>query len=207
MEATVPRLWRSRNVIYEILVDRGYKQCEEDLLTLEEFEEWAGDDDIETLKNAMSVFVEEPGLPKILVRWLLEPKLRTAQIASVISYINKHVCQNVILVVDDSVTHPAKEIILQSRVKKVYIDCYTLQESQINIMKHELSPKKIELMTKRDAKRVLKQYNISKTKMPCILSDDKICRHFGAIKGQMFRIYRESTTNPGKLEIAYRIVR
>ena len=205
----VEKLWRSRNTILEVLSDRGYPIPEDVFLELEEFREWVGDDDEETVRDGMKMTYEKEGKPnpeKIVVVWLNSPKLRVADMKDIYSEMEENECTRAIIVVDECINPQTKSIIRHLKQENVYIDVYTLVESLINNMKHRYVPRQT-ICTPAEKKRVMNCYKVSKQQLPHTKSaTDPVVRHLGAKKGQLIKVFRESETQTGQPAVYYRLV-
>ena len=74
---------------------------------------------------------------------------------------------------------------------------------KIDVLKHELVPEHI-ILSDKEAKEVLKKYNVSIDQLPRIFDTDPVVRAIGAKPGQIIKIIRRSPT--AKKSIAYRVV-
>lgn len=74
---------------------------------------------------------------------------------------------------------------------------------KIDISKHILVPEHI-LLSKDEAKEVLKKYNIEPSNLPRILINDPVIKHLNPKVGNIVKIIRKSKT-AGKIEV-YRLV-
>ena len=74
---------------------------------------------------------------------------------------------------------------------------------KIDVLKHELVPEHI-ILSDKEAKEVLKKYNVSIDQLPRIFDTDPVVRAIGAKPGQIIKIIRRSPT--AKKAIAYRVV-
>lgn len=74
---------------------------------------------------------------------------------------------------------------------------------KIDISKHILVPTHI-LLSKEEAKEVMKKYNVKPENLPKILESDPAIRELDAKPGQIVKIIRDSRT-AGKVEV-YRLV-
>lgn len=202
-ESTLLQYWKSRETVLEMLTDRGYDVLDMSL-TKEEFIEWAEEDSIETIKESLA-FCAEKGDERTYVAWSVDPKLGL-KISNILIEMEKHKAKRAIVVVDLSVTSNTNGIITSCRVNKIYIDYFTLEELQINKMKHKLVPKHI-LCSKAEKLQVYKAYGIkSSDSLPHMAFDDPAARYFGAVKQDLFKIVRDSRTQPGQQSISYRSV-
>lgn len=206
MEETIPleKLWKSRRTILEILEDRGFIIPDSDKLTLEEFIEWAGDDDEKTIRNAMMLCYENIECEKILVYWPIEPSLGTNVKLIYNEMIEKKIKKSII-VINTKVTSQSNKFIRDIAKLNYMLYIYTLAETQFNITKHRLVPKHI-VCTLSEKKKLLSDYSITTKQLPCIKSSDVMIRHLGAKKDQIIKIIRDSETQLGYQTISYRVV-
>ncbi|ADP77453.1 DNA-directed RNA polymerase, subunit H [Methanothermus fervidus DSM 2088] len=72
-----------------------------------------------------------------------------------------------------------------------------------DILKHELVPKHV-VLSKSEAKKVLKDLNIDAEKLPKIRTSDPVVKVIGAKAGDIIKIIRKSPT-AGKF-VTYRLV-
>lgn len=204
MEIT-EKLWKSREIILEILTDRGYDVKPEDHMRLDQFEEWVGDMSEDETKDEMTLRYDEAKQGKIIVFWIRGRKL-AKNIVEFYQKMEEEGVSRSIMIVKQGVTPNAKEIIRTLRMKKVYIDVYTVEETLINITKHRLTPKHV-ICTPSEKKKVMKGFAVDKTQLPGIRTTDPFVRHLGATKGQLIKIERESETQHGHTTLYYRIVK
>lgn len=200
------KLYRSREVILEVLMDRGY-EVGEDSLTFEEFEEMYSEYEEKDLKEELTLRYEKEDdeNSKIVVVWLKDPKLGTNIRDVYQDYMEEDDYRKAIIIVDESVIYHSRDIIKNLRSQKIYIDVYTLLEAQTNIMKHLWVPRH-EICTKKEKKKLMKQYSVTADQLPHIKLTDPCVRHLGAVKGDLLRITRESETSKGSPSLSYRLV-
>ena len=200
------RLWKSRRTMLEVLEARRYQEASESHLDYEDFVEWAANDDEATIRGAMTLVMEKNATDpmKIMVVWPVELKLGT-NVREIISDMEEKGLSRVIVVINHSATHWCKSIIRNLRTKKTYIDVYTLDEAQFNIMKHRLVPEHV-ICSVAGKKRVMSSYAVNADQLPHIRPSDPTVRHLGAIRGQLIKITRDSETQPGFNSISYRLV-
>lgn len=74
---------------------------------------------------------------------------------------------------------------------------------KFNILEHELVPKHV-LLTREEAKRILKSMGVKKTELPLIYSTDPVAKALGAKPGDVIMVIRKSPT-AGKA-VAFRLV-
>lgn len=196
-------LWKSREIILEVLKDRGFNIPSEDHLTLSEFGEWAGEDDEHTIKKSMNLYYEEEG-KNIKVYWPTYPKLGT-NIREIYKDMEESKVTRAIIVIDSTVTSQTKSTLNNLRKQNVYIDVYNIKETQFNIMKHILVPKHI-IVCDKNKKDIMKSYAVNRDQLPHIYTSDPIVRHLGAIEGDLIKIKRKSDTMNDMFTISFRMV-
>lgn len=204
----IEKLWRSRETLLEILEDRKYAVDPELHLELQEFVDWVGQDDEKDVKEAMRLEMERPSKTKtpekIIVLWWPVPKLAT-DIKNIYKEMVDESIPNAIVVVDESTTPHCMAMAKRLRSSKIYIDIYTLAETQINITKHVLVPKH-EICSTAEKKKLMKDYSLTSDQLPRIKLTDPVVKHLGAKRDQLLRITRESDTQPGNFAVTYRLV-
>lgn len=210
MEGEAPitnKLWQSREVILDILEDRGYQLEKNDHTSLEEFiKHFEGPDERETRENIKIVrsMIRKKSSRRIIVFWIKE-KFGGADVTGICNEMSDKDVKRAIVVTDLGATPQVKPTLRMLRSQGIYIDIYTLQESQINIMKHSYVPKH-KVCSKKEKEKIMKLYAVTPDKLPHIKPTDVVVRHFGAKKGQLFKITRPSETMPGYETISYRLV-
>ena len=199
----IRKIWKSRVTVLDMLIDRGYNVSEDDRVTYEEFEEWVGDDDEETIMENMTVIYERPK-NKIYVTWI-KGNLGTV-IKNIVLDMKENECTESIIVISATTTNASNEIIKTLWKQKTYIWVFNMDYISINISKHSYVPKH-EICSVKETKRLKNQYSVENPQIPKILADDPMVRYLGAVKGQLIRITRNSDTQPGNKVIYYRIVK
>ena len=74
---------------------------------------------------------------------------------------------------------------------------------KFDILKHKLVPHH-EILSKEEAEKLLKTYNIKKEQLPRMLITDPVAKAIGAKEGDIVKIIRKSPT--AGVAIAYRLV-
>lgn len=139
-----------------------------------------------------------------IVFWSSEPKLGV-NLRLFNSVFMKHKKRHVIIVIKTGITPNAKPILKGLRMKKIFVDVFTLTELQIDIMEHRLVPKH-EICSSEEKEELIKTYAVTSKQLPHIKFSDPIIRRLGARHGQMIKITRKSKTMPGTDYPYFRIV-
>ncbi len=135
---------------------------------------------------------------KFLVRIPNKNVVGVALVRSLDKAMKKHGVDQALLATLERYTPAAK-----AESKKKNIELLPTKYPIFNIFEHILVPKH-ELLSEKEAKEVLKQYNINKFQLPAIKAADPAAKAIGAKPGRIVKIYRESPT--AGLHIVYRVV-
>lgn len=195
-------LFRSRKTVFELLEDRGYNEISAKPMTQEEFLAWAENlGTIEKVKKQMQMTADGP-LGRILVRWPCSPKLSSPECTSLMACLKDAGIHNALVIIDDSVTPHVKNTLRLARRKDQIIEVFTLEEMQFNVSKHCLVPKHI-ICSKEEKKKIRKAYGKD---LPGIKASDPQMKYLGAKKGQLIKIFRDSSVLEGEKAVSYREV-
>lgn len=178
-----------RKVILNILKVRNYKLPENQ-------EQFINSDQEELLTHK----INDP-LDKIYVFFPLMSKVGVNTIRQYIKSMEDNKATKAIIVYDSSITAFAKQQTEQN--KTLNIEYFKRNELLIDKLEHVLVPKH-EIISEEEKKELLKIYKIKDIHIPKIYSTDQIARYFGAKRGQVFKITRNTETS-GET-IYYRIV-
>ncbi|KAK4537808.1 hypothetical protein CDCA_CDCA14G3833 [Cyanidium caldarium] len=199
------RLFRVRRTVLEMLRDRGFLvlASKTDLeLPYEEFAhkfEAAGRarESLAMLRQhrtdrSNQIYVFFPREPKVGVKPIREYCLRLEA---------EHVLR-AIIVVQAGLTPIAKQAVseLQPRFQ---LELFHEAELLVNITHHQLVPLH-EVLTPEQKRLLLKRYQLKETQLPRILQTDPVARYYGATRGQVLKITRNSET-AGRY-VTYRLV-
>jgi DNA-directed RNA polymerase subunit H (RpoH/RPB5) len=135
---------------------------------------------------------------KFLVRIPNKNVVGVALVRSLDKAMKKHGVDQALLATLERYTPAAK-----AESKKKNIELLPTKYPIFNIFEHILVPKH-ELLSEKEAKEVLKQYNINKFQLPAIKAADPAAKAIGAKPGRIVKIYRESPT--AGMHIVYRVV-
>nr|QBK86456.1 MAG: DNA-directed RNA polymerase subunit 5 [Marseillevirus LCMAC102] len=203
------KFWKSRKTILEVLIDRKYPIDKKDFLTYDEFVVWVNDTesiDIETLKENMGLTYEINNQPdsKIMIFWPKELKVGT-NIRTIYRKMEEENVKRAIIVIDVGVTAFGSATVRGLKQINVNIDIYTFPETLFNVTKHSYVPSHL-VCTPDEKKKIMKSYAVNNSQLPHIKATDPVVRHFGASRGELIQITRDSETQPGYKSITYRLV-
>lgn len=116
-------------------------------------------------------------------------KVGVLAIRQYVEEMKKNLAERSIIVVKEEITAFAKQIFVEE--KHLSIEYFKENELYIDKTKHVLVPKH-ELLDEEEKTELLKIYNIKELNLPKILSSDPISKYYGAKRGQVFKITRNS---------------
>lgn len=195
------RLFRARQTIYEMLLDRGYEyNVPKAEKNIEHFISWIQKQKDENVALIMNFYQMEKN-KKTMVFFPEERKVGVTYIRSVFDTLEKKKASAGIIVYIDNITPFAKQEILKS--KHINLQVFKRIRLQFNLTKHRKVPKH-RLLSKEEKDVLLLKYNVNIDKLPRIPMNDAIAQYYGAKKGQIFEIKR--TSPEGNEYNFYRVV-
>lgn len=117
-------------------------------------------------------------------------KIGVSLIRKYIDIMTENEVKNAIIVVKDSVTAFARQL-FDSVTGDIKIQCFSIDNLLFDITKHTLVPKHT-LLSTNEKNELLETYKIKDVQLPKICTSDPVVKHFGAKKGDIFRITRHS---------------
>ena len=194
------KAWKTVN---QMLKDRGYLIEEEELnKTFQSFKSEYDDNPSRVQFKIYAVHQEDQN-NTILVFFPEEEKLGVPTIKEVCKTMEDHNVSKGVIVMKVEVTAFARRA-LEKVSGRCQIETFKQAELMINITKHKLVPKH-QILSDKDKKKLLEKYKLnSEAQLPRIQKLDPVARYFGAQKGQVFKITRQSET-AGRY-VTYRIV-
>lgn len=197
------KLWKSRNIILEVLLDRGYPVEDSDYVEYDDFVEKTKTKNEDEVLKSMMIEYERTSSDKIIVVWLYESS--TKVIRDIRADMASSSVKRAIIVTNDKLSSTSKGYIASLVLKNILINVYPFEETQYNIMKHELVPKH-RICSISEKRKTLESYSVDEDQIPYIKLSDPAVRHIGAIQGQLIEITRKSDTQEGMEHVTYRMV-
>ena len=202
------KLWKSRNIILEVLTDRGYPVKDSDYISDDVYKKWRSEVGVtseEKIKDSLKLFFKTSDKCEgIKVYWSKLPKFGP-EIINIKNDLDKDNIKKTIIIINKEVTTHGNKSLRNLKIQGYYIDIYPLNEIQYNIMKHRFVPKQT-LCTPKEKKELLSSYSITHSQLPQIKFGDPVVRHLGAKRGQVIKIERESDTQIGYKTLYYRLI-
>ncbi len=198
---SVNKLFKSREVIIDMLKMRGYNTSMYDNFSINEIELMFKGCEKKTTSElgSLDINVSNKFGGKLYVKYLLASKLRSNNFKLLIDDMIENYLvsgDEVLFILKDNVNNmDSFDSMLESYLttKNIFIQIFSLDNLMFNITKHKLVPK-MRILTEEEKNKVLKTYSASPEQMPQILKSDPQAKFLGVRKGDMCEIIRASET-------------
>lgn len=189
--------------ILEILKERGYKIEDAEILSLNIFSK-------KCEESGHFVYIYEHKTNKDITIYFSifkESKITKKEILNKMQNITEENNYNnfLFLTSDGQILNYVNEI---KQKFNIDLQIFTIENLQMNILKHELQPKFI-LLTDEEKRLFLEKNKWNEKDLPKIKTDDPITRYYNAKPSQIFKIIRKNMVGRNKTSsqgIYYRIV-
>lgn len=198
---SVNKLFKSREVIVDMLKMRGYNTSKYDNFSINEIELMFKGCEKKTTSElgSLDINVSNKFGGKLYVKYLLASKLRSNNFKLLIDDMIENYLvsgDEVLFILKDNINNmDSFDSMLESYLttKNIFIQIFSLDNLMFNITKHKLVPK-MRILTEEEKNKVLKTYSASPEQMPQILKSDPQAKFLGVRKGDMCEIIRASET-------------
>ncbi len=198
---SVNKLFKSRNVIIEMLELRGFDVEPYKNFSVNEIEAMFKATEKKTTAElgSLDMTLTNSLGGKMYVKYLLASKLRTSNFKTLIDEMLETLFQQgdeVIFILKDNVNNMETfDSMLEGYLAStgVFIQIFSLDNLLFNITKHQLVPK-MRVISPEEKNEVLDRYSATPGQMPQILKSDPQAKFLGVRKGDMCEIIRASET-------------
>ena len=150
------------------------------------------------IENFNIFFQNSINSEKIYIFYITVPKVGINEIKKIITELDEYECNRCIVIYNTVLTSFAKQFISTSNK---HIELFSQNDFQKDIYKHYLVPKHV-LLNKNERINLLKYLKVKEENLPKINKKDPISKYFGAVKGDILKIYRDDYT---ELSTYYRV--
>ena len=198
---SINKLFKSREVIVDMLKMRGYNTDMYDNFSINEIELMFKGCEKKTTSElgSLDITVSNKFGGKLYVKYLLASKLRSNNFKMLIDDMIENYLvsgDEVLFILKDNANNmDSFDSMLESYLttKNIFIQIFSLDNLMFNITKHKLVPK-MRILTEEEKNKVLKTYSTTPIQMPQILKSDPQAKFLGVRKGDMCEIIRASET-------------
>lgn len=194
------KLYNSRNVLMELLNDRGYDNTKYSNFTMNELDIMMKNSTKTTTDlNPLDIKLTKEN-KTIHVKYVLNSKIRMSNIQQLIINMKEDVLEEddeLIIITKDKLSNESNldsvfETLLN--IDKMFIQVFWIDTLIINITKHELVPKH-RILSQNEKEKLLERYSItSYNQLPIILKTDAVAKYYGMRRGDVVEIKRPSET-------------
>mmetsp|Transcript_40903 Transcript_40903/g.36095 ORF Transcript_40903/g.36095 Transcript_40903/m.36095 type:complete len:212 (+) Transcript_40903:41-676(+) len=198
------RFFKAWKTCQQMLSDRGYNVTEEDLMS--SFDSFKEDYKHNPNRRNFKIYAtkRDDDSNAIIVFFPDDDKLGVPTIKEVCNTMKDNDVTKGIIVCKNDITAFARRALEKVR-GSCHIETFKQSELMINITKHKLVPRH-EILTMFEKNKLMARYKLNaESQLPRIQKLDPVARYFGAEKGQIFKITRQSET-AGRY-VTYRIVK
>ncbi len=191
---TIKNIYKSRNILIEILQNRNYNVDDYNEFSINEI-------NIMVSNNQLDLFLENKNNTKIFVKYYLGKSLRPNNIQEIVEdlfnleeILSKD--DELLIIVKDDINDSIKAILIHIwNIQKIFVSIISLKRLQYNILNHNLVPEHI-IMTEEEKLDVKKKYNIiDDSKFPEISRFDPVSTLIGLRPNNLCKIIRPSKTS------------
>jgi len=201
----IQKLYRSRDVILEMLEDRGYNAENYKDYTIKEIDTMHKNMQQKiTLENQpldIIVYHKENG-SKLLLKYIYNSKIRVSILQNLINDYKEQQFfkenDTLIIITKNNISN---ENIFDAQLENIYktenvfVQVFWLDKLVINITKHELVPQH-RILSTEEKEKLLEKFDITNyTQLPLILKTDPIAKFYGMKRGDVCEIKRPSETS------------
>lgn len=191
---TIKNIYKSRNILIQILQNRGYNVDDYNEFSINEI-------NIMVSNNQLDLLLENKNNNKIFVKYYLGKSLRPNNIQEIVEdlfNLEEILSKNdeLLIIVKDDINDSIKNMLVHIwNSQKIFVSIISLKRLQYNILNHTLVPEHI-IMTEEEKLDVKKKYNvIDDSKFAEISRFDPVSTLIGLRPDNLCKIIRPSKTS------------
>lgn len=199
-------LWRSREVVIDMLTDRGHMFRTQPVryATKQEFVKnlLHGETNPKEARALMTINSSVGSIDHAVV-WI--ENVTVASLREIQLFIASNESQMCLIVHKEEIKSYSKDTLKDLKVEGFRLETMLERSLQFNVTKHVRVPPHIP-MSKEEVKQLLEGYECNLEQLPKIKKNDPVARYYGARLGSVFKIIRTSDTDPSIKSLYYRVV-
>ena len=190
------KLYKSRNIIIEMMEERGYNMNDFKNYSINEIELMYSNHS----KSNKDISPLDIKVNNVYIKYILTPKIRISNIINLLNSIKDSFDEGdtIILILNDKISSENSiEEYFSTLYKndKLFVQYFDIDSITFNVSKHELVPKHTILSEDEQESLIKSLYIKDIKKLPKIKKTDPISKYHGIKKGQVFKIERPSETS------------
>lgn len=199
--STVPKIFKSRKILLEILKERGFNTEDYNNFGINEIQIMINKNQLDMLLEKSSLDETKEQSKKIYVKYHINGKLRDTHINEYIDdlfNIDDVLTKNdelLILIKDQKINKTLEEFMRFVYIKyKIYVNIVNINKYMFNILNHVMVPKH-RVMSLTEKKEIFNQWSITnENELPEISRFDPVATIIGLRPGELCEIIRSSKT-------------
>ena len=196
----ISKIYKSRNILLEILKDRGYSVDDYTDFSVTEVQAMYNNKELDMLLEHSTEKKSNGENKKLYVKYHLTTRLGSSHIYDYVDdlFDIEEVLtseDDLIIISKDKTNQTIRDLVEQLFIKdKKFVNIYNFHDYLFNVLDHEMQPT-FRILSKDEKQEIMKRYNIVKDKeFPDISRFDPVSQAIGVRPGQLIEITRSSPT-------------
>lgn len=196
----ISKIYKSRNILLEILKDRGYSVDDYTDFSVTEVQAMYNNKELDMLLEHSTQKNSNDENKKLYVKYHLTTRLGSSHIYDYVDdlFDIEEVLtseDDLIIISKDKTNQTICDLVEQLFIKdKKFVNIYNFHDYLFNVLDHEMQPT-FRILSKDEKQEIMKRYNIVKDKeFPDISRFDPVSQAIGVRPGQLIEITRSSPT-------------
>ena len=196
----ISKIYKSRNILLEILKDRGYSVDDYTDFSVTEVQAMYNNKELDMLLEHSTQKNSNDENKKLYVKYHLTTRLGSSHIYDYVDdlFDIEEVLtseDDLIIISKDKTNQTIRDLVEQLFIKdKKFVNIYNFHDYLFNVLDHEMQPT-FRILSNDEKQEIMKRYNIVKDKeFPDISRFDPVSQAIGVRPGQLIEIIRSSPT-------------
>ena len=196
----ISKIYKSRNILLEILKDRGYSVDDYTDFSVTEVQAMYNNKELDMLLEHSTQKISNGENKKLYVKYHLTTRLGSSHIYDYVDdlFDIEEVLtseDDLIIISKDKTNQTIRDLVEQLFIKdKKFVNIYNFHDYLFNVLDHEMQPT-FRILSNDEKQEIMKRYNIVKDKeFPDVSRFDPVSQAIGVRPGQLIEITRSSPT-------------